>query len=99
MTDAATAFTFSHFGLALAGLGTWIAFVATGLPVLAWVALGLVVPIAGLGMGVLAARLPEPARTSVAARRAPSPVIVIAAHGMLATLTILLVLLATIGAA
>ncbi len=99
VTDAATAFTFSHFGLALAGLGTWIAFVATGLPVLAWVALGLVVPIAGLGMGVLAARLPEPARTSVAARRAQSPVIVIAAHGMLATLTILLVLLAAIGAA
>jgi hypothetical protein len=61
-----------------------------------------VVLIAGLGMGVLSAALPGPARTGVAASpgvgRARIPVIVVAAHGMFATLTILLVLLAAIGA-
>jgi hypothetical protein len=96
--DTATAFTVSHFGLALAGLGTWIGFVATGLAVLAWVALGMVVLIAGLGMAVLSAALPGPARAGAAAGQARNPVTVIAAHGMLATLTILLVLLAAIGA-
>jgi hypothetical protein len=99
-----------HFGLALAGLGIWVAFLVTGLAALAWVAVGLVVLIAGLGMGVLGAALPEPARSPEPARnpapagpgrrvsRAGTPVIVIAIHGMLATATILLVLLAAIGA-
>lgn len=112
--DAATAFTVSHFGLALTGLGVWIGFVASDLAVLAWVALGMVVLIAGLGMGVLSAALPGPARAGAVAdagaspdatpaagpgaRRARIPVIVVAAHGMFATLTILLVLLAAIGA-
>jgi manganese efflux pump family protein len=100
--DAATAFTVSHFGLALTGLGVWIGFVATDLAVLAWVALGMVVLIAGLGMGVLSAALPGPARAGAGAgpgaSRARIPVIVVAAHGMSATLTILLVLLAAIGA-
>ena len=100
--DAATAFTVSHFGLALTGLGVWIGFVATDLAVLAWVALGMIVLIAGLGMGVLSAALPGPARAGAGAgpgaSRARIPVIVVAAHGMFATLTILLVLLAAIGA-
>jgi hypothetical protein len=96
--DAAAAFTVSHFGLALAGLGIWIGFVATDLAVLAWIALGMVVLIAGLGMGVLSAALPGPARAGAASSQARIPVIVVAAHGMLATLTILLVLLAAIGA-
>jgi manganese efflux pump family protein len=93
--DVATAFTVSHFGLALTGLGVWIGFVATDLAVLAWIALGMVVLIAGLGMGVLSAALPG---TAPAADRARIPVIVVAAHGMFATLTILLVSLAAIGA-
>ncbi len=97
-TDAATAFTVSHFGLALTGLGVWIGFVAADLAVLAWVALGMVVLIAGLGMGVLSTVLPGSARAGAAADRTRIPVIVVAAHGMFATLTILLVLLAAIGA-
>jgi hypothetical protein len=100
--DAATAFTVSHFGLALTGLGVWVGFVATDLAALAWIALGMVVLIAGLGMGVLSAALPGPARSGASAgpgaSRARIPVIVVAAHGMFATLTILLVLLAAIGA-
>jgi hypothetical protein len=97
-SDAATAFTVSHFGLALAGLGIWIGFVASNVAVLAWIALGLVVLIAGLGMGVLSAALPGPTRAGAAPGPARLPVIVVAAHGMFATVTILLVLLAAIGA-
>jgi hypothetical protein len=55
-------------------------------------------------MGVLSAALPGPARAGAGpgvgpgVGRARIPVIVVAAHGMFATLTILLVLLAAIGA-
>ncbi len=87
---------FSHFGLALAGLVIWIAFMVTGAPVLAWLAAGVIIGVAGLGMGVLSAALPDPARGT--APRARLPVTVIALHGILATTTILLVLLAAIGA-
>lgn len=87
----------SHFGLAVAGLGIWVAFVITWAPVLAWIGVGLIVLIAGLGMGALSAALPEPGRGPVPVR-ARLPVTVIAVHGMLATATILLVLLAAIGA-
>lgn len=88
---------FGHFGLAVAGLGIWLAFLITGAPVLAWVGVGLIVVIAGLGMGALSAALPEPSRGAVPTKTRP-PVTVIAIHGMLATATILLVLLAAIGA-
>jgi len=87
----------SHFGLAVAGLGIWVAFLITGTAVLAWLGVGLIVLIAGLGMGALSAALPEPGRDP-ATDRAGMPVAVIAVHGMLATATILLVLLAAIGA-
>jgi hypothetical protein len=104
----------SHFALALAGLGIWIAFVTTGLAGLAWIAVGLLLLVAGLGMATLVTGLPEPAVGGVPASPGPmpesrlagtavsgrprAPVTVIAAHGMLATATILLVLLAAIGA-
>jgi hypothetical protein len=82
--------------------------------VLAWIAVGLILPVAGLGMATLVAALPEPAASgrpaspglSLATRMAETaparvrmPVTVIAVHGVLATATILLVLLAAIGAA
>jgi hypothetical protein len=80
------------------GLGVWIGFVASGMAVLAWIAVAMVVAIAGLGMAVLAAVLPDPGRGSAAAAgRARLPVTVIAAHGLLATVTILLVVLAATG--
>jgi manganese efflux pump family protein len=96
--DAAAGFTVGHFGLALTGLGIWIGFVVTGLVLLAWIAVVMVVIIASLGMAVLAAALPEPSRSAAPAGRSGPPVVVIAAHGILATLTILLVVLAAIGA-
>jgi hypothetical protein len=85
----------SHFGLAITGLGLWLAFVITGTRVLAWLGVGLIVLIAGLGMGALSAALSEP---EPGPPKAGMPVAVIAVHGMLATATILLVLLAAIGA-
>jgi len=109
----------SHVGLAVAGLGLWVGFVITGTRVLAWVGVGLIVLIAGLGMGALSAALPEPGQSASPAgsgsagpdpvarvqpqadpgsSKAGTPVAVIAVHGMLATATILLVLLAAIGA-
>jgi hypothetical protein len=105
----------SHVALAVAGLAAWIAFVAADVPVLAWIAVGLIVPVAGLGMATLVAALPEPAASGGPASPGPAPaariavtaapghrqmpVTVIAVHGVLATATILLVLLAAIGAA
>jgi hypothetical protein len=62
----------SHFGLAVAGLGLWIAFVITGTRVLAWVGVGLIVLIAGLGMGALSAALPEPDRSASPAGPGPA---------------------------
>ena len=129
-----------HAGLAAAGLGIWIAFLATGVPALAWTAVGLTLVIAGLGLATLVTGLPEPAgehrgRTGPACSRADArpgcrtrpeaagpagtppvprwprgpprlaapakvrmPWTVIAAHGVLATATIMLVLLAAIAA-
>ncbi|MGH3232849.1 MAG: hypothetical protein ACRDOH_06255 [Streptosporangiaceae bacterium] len=96
-TGVVPVIVFSHFTLAVAGLGVWIAFMVTGAHVLGWLAVGLVILIAGLGLGALsAATLSEPSRDAAPTRTGP-PVAVIAVHGVLATTTILLVLLAAIG--
>ena len=114
-----------HFALAAAGLAIWIAFMAGSVPALAWVAVGLTLLIAGLGMATLVTGLPEPAESAGAGPARPAspvgavgagppratrttvtaapakvrmPVTVIAVHGVLATATIMLVLLAAIGA-
>jgi hypothetical protein len=117
-----------HFTLALAGLGAWIGFLATGLPALAWAAVIVVLTVAGLGMATLAGGLPEgyhqagavppegpppeglppeglppegpPPGGRATAIRVPAgkPLARIALHGALAAATILLVVLAAIGA-
>ncbi len=139
-----------HFTLALTGLGIWIAFLATGVPALAWAAVAVVLSVAGLGMATLAGGLPEQrrpggpleqrepggdppeprpattasaalggtasatgaaaagagsrgaglaqARTATIVVPAGRPLPVIALHGALASATILLVVLAAIGA-
>jgi manganese efflux pump family protein len=100
-----------HAGLAVAGLGIWIAFTVTPRPALGWIDVGLTWVIAGLGMATLVSALPEhragpdvdhlaanrPAEAAVMAHRNRVPVLTIALHGVLATATILLVLLAVIG--
>jgi len=102
----------SHAGLGLSGLGLWIAFMATAEAALGWIAVGITFLAAGLGMATLLTAMPDPQRsgsltadtttasTAAATARTPAarpPVLVIALHGGLATVTILLVLLAVIG--
>jgi manganese efflux pump family protein len=49
---------FGHFGLALSGLVIWVAYLVTGWAALAWTAVGVLLPVAGLGMATLAVGLP-----------------------------------------
>jgi hypothetical protein len=92
----------AHAGSAITGLVLWISFLATGVVALAWVATALLLPTAGFGMGLVTLGLPF--RPSAADRPAPpsrrrrTPVLIIALHGLLAFTTLLLVLLAAIGA-
>jgi hypothetical protein len=100
-----------HASLGLAGLGIWIAFMTTAEQAFGWIAVGTTFLVAGLGMATLLTATPETQRagrpvpealssgTAIASTMTASraPVLVIALHGVLATITILLVLLAAIG--
>jgi len=63
---------FTHFGLAVAGLLVWGAYLATGLAAAAWAGCLLLLPVAGLGMALLILWLPERslARATVTAAQA-----------------------------
>lgn len=139
-----------HFGLAIGGLLIWIGYLLTDAAALAWLAVGFLLPVAGLGIATLVLSIPETAAananpaaggpgpatgpvagqalpvageatppgglatppaglaTAVAGRaipagravpaRTPMPVVIISVHGLLATATLLLVLLAAIAA-
>jgi hypothetical protein len=50
---------FTHFGLAVAGLLAWSAYLATGLAAAAWTGCALLLPVAGLGMALVSLWLPE----------------------------------------
>jgi hypothetical protein len=71
---------FTHFGLAVAGLLVWGAYLATGLAAAAWAGCLLLLPVAGLGMALLILWLPErslvattvPAATVPAAQAVPA---------------------------
>jgi hypothetical protein len=101
-----------HASLAVAGMGVWACFMVTSAPALGWLDVALTWVIVGLGMAALlgdgtgdqqgTGPLPAAAAadgaalaTSVPAR---APVLMIALHGALASATIVLVLLAVIGA-
>jgi hypothetical protein len=98
------AIVLGHVGAAVACMGTLAAFAVTGAPAVGWAAVGLVSIAAGFGMATLVTALPEPdasspaarAPTASAARRRQSLVGVIALHGVLATVTILLIWLAVV---
>ena len=96
-----------HGGLGLLGLTIWALFMGTGWAALAWISVGLLAPVAGLGMTVLLSGLPRPRprpRSAAAtaslspARSSRQPAAIIAAHGLFVLATLLLVLLAAIGA-
>lgn len=59
-----------HFGLALGGLVLWLIYLVTGWPALAWAAVGVLLPVAGLGMATLVVGLPGRS-LALANRRAP----------------------------
>jgi manganese efflux pump family protein len=100
---------FGHFGLAAAGLVLWIIYVITDTEALAWVAFVLLLPVALLGFVMLARWIPV-RRTSVQAASGAQagtpesgpperyfPVPVVAGHGLLAVVTLVLVLLTALG--
>ena len=88
----------SHFGLAVGGLAVWTGYLLSGWTPLAWAALGILLPVAGLGMATLILTIPDPGSGPGPLPRGKAPVLVIAGHGVLATLTMLLVLLAAVAA-
>jgi hypothetical protein len=93
---------FGHFALAATGLLVWIIYLVTGWAAVAWIAVGLLLPVAGLGIATVTIGLPgEPGAAVTAgpapARRPPSALVVVG-HGLLAAGTMLLVLLAALSA-
>ena len=87
-----------HATVALAGLGTWAAFASAGEQALAWAAAVLAFAAAGLGMAVLVGSVPDSLARLPQLGSGPGPrrVLVIAAHGVLAAVTMALVLYAAV---
>jgi hypothetical protein len=97
---------FSHFGLAAAGLVLWIIYLVNDSSALAWIAFVILAVVAALGWTMFAiwyqrrrvqpvgadpsAVGPEPAE-----QRFPVPIV--ALHGVLAVVTVVLVFLAAVG--
>ncbi|MFI9061914.1 hypothetical protein ACIGQE_08585 [Streptomyces sp. NPDC053429] len=96
---------FGHFALAAAGLVVWIIYVITDKDALAWTAFALLVPVALLGFAMLARWIPvyraHPTAAGGGGQDAPAeryfPVPVVAAHGVFAVVTVVLVLLTALG--
>jgi hypothetical protein len=101
----------SHFGLAATGLVVWIIYVAADSDVLAWIAFVILLPVAGLGFTMFALWLQRrqaatatpgaPAAVAANGSAAPAeqsfPVPFVFAHGALAVITLVLVVLAAAG--
>ena len=94
----------THFALAATGLVIWIVYVAADVEALAWIAFALLLIVALLGFSMLAIWLRQRSRAPVAAvgngTEAPErhfPVPIVGAHGMLAAVTLVLVLLVAAG--
>jgi hypothetical protein len=101
---------FGHFALAAVGLLVWIGYLIFGGAGLAWTGFVLLLPVAALGFVMLARWVPtyrsrasvgSGARTGgggdTAVPERHFPVVVVGAHGLLAVVTLVLVLLAALG--
>jgi len=92
---------FGHFLLAAAGLVVWIVYVVTNADALAWIAVVLLVLIALLGFAMFARWIPVQRGAAIAGSEVPAekhlPVPVVAAHGLVAVATVVLVLLTALG--
>ncbi|MFI0820123.1 hypothetical protein ACH4TX_34145 [Streptomyces sp. NPDC021098] len=101
---------FGHFALAAIGLVVWIIYIVADKSALAWTAFVLLLPVALLGFVMLARWIPvyRDRATAGAAAAGPGaeatvpaerhfPVAVVVAHGLLAVVTLVLVLLTALG--
>jgi hypothetical protein len=92
----------SHFGLAAIGLVLWIVYLANDSDALAWIAFVLLVIVAALGWTMFAVwwRRRQLGAAAGAESAEPAeqhfPVPVVAVHGLLAVLTVVLVLLSAL---
>lgn len=104
-THLPPAVVFGHFALAALGLVLWIVYIVTDNHPIGWVALALLVPVAALGVVMVARWLPvHRAQTQPVGGGQPSalhdapersfPMPVVLAHGALAAATVVLGLLA-----
>jgi len=105
------ALIFGHFALAAGGLVVWIIYVITDTEALTWIAFVLLLPVALLGFTMLSRWSPMrrtsmraatgASGTSAVSEQAPPeqhfPVPVVAGHGLLAVVTLVLVLLTALG--
>jgi hypothetical protein len=101
-----------HAGLAFGGFACWVGFLASGSPVVAWLALALLAPAIGLGISTVTIWTPYPVRPDpvdeLVARILAPPAkpnrspglapLVPAAHGVSALATFLFAMLAAITA-
>ncbi|MFE3025661.1 hypothetical protein [Nocardia tengchongensis] len=101
---------FGHFLLAAIGLVLWIIYLVVDSDALAWVAFGLLVPVAALGFVMLLRWIPvyraartadaEPAPVSIPGHEPAErhfPVLIVGGHGVFAVITVVLVLLTALG--
>jgi manganese efflux pump family protein len=106
------ALIFGHFLLAAAGLVLWIIYVATGMGGIGWLAFIVLAAVALMGFAMLALWIPsyrnirapvgtgDPQQAQATGTGPPErsfPVAVVAAHGVLAVATAVLVLLTMLG--
>lgn len=62
-----------HAGLAFAGFVSWVSFLLTGTPALAWLAIGFLAPAIGLGISTVTVWTPFPARHSDSGQQSSAP--------------------------
>lgn len=102
------ALIFGHFGLAATGLVLWIIYVLTDAGALAWIALVLLLAVATLGFTMVTRWRQDRATVAAGAAGSPEPhaerpaeqhfpVAVVYLHGLLAVITLVLVLLTALG--
>jgi hypothetical protein len=88
----------THLGTAVVGLGLWIAYLASGDTVLAWLAVGVLVVVALIGISMLLLSLRG--QTNTIRTEAPAegvlPLPLVVLHGALAMTTVTLALLAAL---
>ncbi|WP_419996066.1 hypothetical protein [Streptomyces boninensis] len=91
---------FGHMAMAALGLLIWAVYVATDNRVLAWSAIGVLAPVVLMGFTMLVTWIPTRRARPVPSEDPPAerhfPLVVVLLHGLLAVLTLTLVVLSTL---